>query len=267
MQVNDYFSFAIMKKTVSLFLGVILLASAPHHASAWGKKGHGIVAEIAYSMLDSNTKQAVTKYLNGTSIQSAATWMDEVRSDHSYDYMKTWHYVNIAKGHQYEATKEGNIINALNTAINELEHRDKLSDEDIKKNLMIVFHLAGDLHMPLHVGYETDKGGNDVHITYMSKPTNLHKLWDTDIIEQEDVTANSCMVLYNRFDKNEISSFKVINTEKWINEPRGLLSTVYHYHGDTIDQAYVDKNLPIIKQQLLIAGIRLAAVLEQVFKA
>ena len=64
--------------------------------------------------------------------------MDEMRSDRKYDYMSHWHYVNIEKGKQYDATKDDNIIYALNNAISKLEHKDKLSEEEIKKNLMIM---------------------------------------------------------------------------------------------------------------------------------
>jgi hypothetical protein len=260
-------TFAAMKKTVSLLLVIVFAVIIPHRLYAWGKVGHGIVAEIAFALLDSNTKQSVKKYLGTTTIEEAATWMDEVRSDHKYDYMKPWHYVNIEKGDQYVETKDGNIINALNDAITALEHRDNLSDAEIKKNIMIIFHLTGDLHMPLHVGYGSDKGGNDIPVKYLSNPTNLHRVWDTEIIEGEKITANDCLFIINRFDKSDIAEFRQINIENWIHEPRALLSNVYNFKDGIIDQQYIDKNKTIIKQQLLIAGIRLAAVLQKVFQS
>ena len=64
---------------------------------AWGKRGHGIVAEIAFYNLDDATKTKVKKYIGDMSIEQAANWMDDVRSDHKYDYMKPWHYVNVDK--------------------------------------------------------------------------------------------------------------------------------------------------------------------------
>ena len=264
-QIPGMHTFAPMKKSTSLLLIMAIAVLMPQHLLAWGKKGHAIVAEIAFALIDSNTKHAVQKYLGTTTIEEASTWMDDVRSDHKYDYMKSWHYVNLEKGNQYTETKAGNIVNALNNAIYNLEHRDSLDDAEIKKNLMIVFHLAGDMHMPLHVGYEGDKGGNDSLVKYLTKPSNLHRVWDTEIIESENITANDCLLIYIRFDKTELAEFKEINIENWIHEPRALLSNVYNYKDGTIDQQYIDKNKPIIKQQLLIAGIRLAAVLEKVF--
>ena len=256
-----------MKRSLSVLLFFAFGILLPHHILAWGKQGHGMVAEIAFTMIDSSTKAQVQKYLGSTTIEQASTWMDEVRSDHNYDYMKTWHYVNIEKGTQYTATKDGNIINALNNAINELEHRDKLSNEDIKKNLMIVFHLTGDLHMPLHVGYEGDKGGNAVQVKYLGSQSNLHRVWDTEIIESEKITTSECLAQMKHFNKGEIAALKTINVESWINEPRSLLANVYDFTDNTIDQAYVDKNKKTVEMQLLIAGIRLSAVLAEVFKA
>ena len=255
-----------MKKS-SIIITVILITILPHALFAWGKTGHGIVAEIAFSFLDNNAKQSVQKYLGTTTIEQASTWMDEVRSDHSYDYMKPWHYVNIEKGGQYIATKDDNIINALNATISKLEHKDKLTDAKIKQNLMILFHLVGDFHQPLHLGYGIDKGGNDIKVTYLGKPANLHSVWDTEIIESEKISANDCLVLYKEINKKTLTSLKEINIEQWIDEPRQLLENVYDFTNNTITHSYVDKNKEVVERQLLVAGIRLAAVLEFVFKS
>jgi hypothetical protein len=253
----------------SLFIIILTLFVAPATSYAWGKKGHEIVAEISFALLDSNTKKTVLKYLDNTTIEQASTWMDDMRGNHRYDYLKTWHYVNTEKGNEYVPTKEPNIINALTNAIDQLSHKDKLSDEDIKFNLLLIFHLCGDLHQPLHVGYEVDKGGNDIQVKYLGNPSNLHRVWDTEIIESEGINANQCLLLYKNFSKDEIAHFTEINPEKWMHQPRALLSSVYNFnHEDnSIDQAYVDKNKKIIEQQLLIAGMRLAAILRQSFQS
>lgn len=260
---NLLFTFAAMKKT--LILLIASLAFFPSHLFAWGKKGHSIVAEIAFTLSDNTTQKAIQKYLDGMSIAEAGCWMDEAKGNHKYDYMRTWHYVNIEKGSQYIPNKDENIVNALNKAIDQLEHKDKLSSEEIKLNLLIVFHLVGDLHQPLHVGYGVDKGGNEVQVKYLTHQSNLHKVWDSEIIDGENITVNDCLLLYNKFDKTDIAQLKVINVENWIHEPRSLLGGVYNIRNDTIDEAYVSKNKKVVEEQLLIAGIRLSAVLQKVF--
>ena len=257
-----------MFRRSSLVVLVAFCIMVPKNLFAWGKQGHALVAEIAYSFLDTNTRKAVLKGLDGMTVEDAGNWMDYMRSDHKFDFMKQWHYVNVEKGNLYEATKDDNILNALNTAIEKLKHKSTLSDEEIKRNLLIVFHLVGDLHQPLHVGYGSDKGGNDIQMVYGGHNSNLHRVWDTEIIEGESISINQCLLLYKNFDKSQIEMFKTINVEKWMNQPRALLGSVYAYPEDkVIDQAYIDKNKKIIEQQLLIAGIRLAAILQEVFKA
>ena len=45
-------------------------------------------------------------------------------------------------------------------------------------------HWVGDLHQPLHVSFEDDRGGNGIATTGGLCNRNLHGVWDTCIIEQ-----------------------------------------------------------------------------------
>lgn len=255
-----------MKKTLSFLFAIVFASVLPSLSFAWGKKGHEIVAGIASALLDSNTKQTVQKYLDTITFEHASVWMDEVRSDHKYDYMKPWHYVNIEKGKEYVETKDDNIINALNKAIGELEHRSDLTDSAVKRNLLIIFHLVGDLHMPLHAGYGADKGGNTIKVKYLDHDGNLHWIWDTEIIETEHITTEDCMTIVKHYKKKKLAKIGNIDVESWMYGSRSYLDNVYDFNNNVIDQAYADKNKEIIENQLATAGIRLAAVLEKMFK-
>ena len=63
-------------------------------------------------------------------------------------------------------------------------------------------------------------------------------------------------------EKNKIQT---LNIETWMYESRNLLTTIYDFN-DKINQDYIDKNKIIVKKQLVKAGIRLATVLNYVFK-
>ena len=131
---------------------------------------------------------------------------------------------------------------------------------------MVLFHLVGDLHMPLHIGYPNDKGGSAVRLNYLGKPTTLHCVWDSEMIESEKITIDNCMMLYKNYTREELEKLKVINVEKWILQPRAYLDQVYALPDcGNIDQPYVTKNKDIVEQQLLFAGIRLATVLGHIF--
>lgn len=97
-------------------------------------------------------------YLGSTSFEDAFVWMDEMRSNPTYDFMKPWHHINIEKGNSYVATNGENIADRLIITIDELKHKQTLCDAQIKTELLLLFHLMGDLHQPLHVGYGAYRG-------------------------------------------------------------------------------------------------------------
>src|ERR1051325_6599726 len=94
-----------LKGVPAVFIFLVAL-HIPTGLWAWGKEGHQLVAEVAWQLLDNGTRQRVQKYLGSTSVTDAAGWMDDVKGDSKYDFMKSWHYVNIEKGQAYSPGKE-----------------------------------------------------------------------------------------------------------------------------------------------------------------
>jgi hypothetical protein len=254
-----------MNKALITLAFLLTLIIVPTKTFAWGSKGHALVAEVAFSYMDENTKKVVLQYLNGMTIQEAANWMDNVKSDHSYDFMQTYHYVNFEKGANVVETEGDNIIYQLNATIKDLQNKKNLTKEEINTKIKILFHLIGDLHQPLHVGYGEDKGGNTMQINYNGKGTNLHSFWDSGIIKSKEITLQDCL------DSNKYCFFKLrkirkIDVIKWSTESRNLLDEIYKTGGHKINEEYVNSSVPIIENQILKAGIRLAGVLNEVFK-
>ncbi len=254
-----------MKKIFSsTFLFLIIFQFSIQKTYAWGRTGHSIVAQIAFSYLDEQTKKNLLQYLDTLTIEQAASWMDNLRNDKTYDYLKPYHYINIEKGEQYIPSTNDNIINGINNAMLKLDNMYNLSKQEIKLNLLILFHLIGDLHQPLHCGYGIDKGGNTVQISFFGKGSNLHRLWDSDMIEYKKMNLDSCLK-FNTYTKKQIRQIKKINVETWMNESRNHLTNVYQFSSNKIDDEYINYNSPIIKKQLLDAGLRLAKVLKKYF--
>ena len=52
------------------------------------------------------------------------------------------------------------------------------------ESLKYLGHWVGDIHQPLHVSFEDDRGGNDVGVSGTLCRWNLHAVWDSCIIEQ-----------------------------------------------------------------------------------
>ena len=47
----------------------------------------------------------------------------------------------------------------------------------------MLVHLVGDIHQPLHVGCCDDQGGNKVKVKWFRKDSNLHRVWDSEMID------------------------------------------------------------------------------------
>ncbi len=254
-----------MKKRIITLVLAISLVSISGRSFAWGKRGHEIVAQIAFHFLDDSTKQIVLKYLGNLSIEEAANWMDDERSNSYYNYMRTWHYLDIDKGTVYTPSLERNILTVLHSAIVELRQYKTIRKKDVKRDLLLIFHLIGDLHQPLHTGYAIDKGGNTINVSSPVVSGNLHSIWDTQILEYKNITMDSCLQLYATLDPADVIDIKKINELKWMYQSRSLLDTVYNFSNNFLDKKYVDDHAGIIKKQLLIGGLRLASVLKECF--
>ncbi len=251
-----------MKK---LFTILFFTALFPTYIFAWGAKGHKIVAAIAKQCLDKQVVDSVQKFLGVMSFEEASVWMDEVRGQHEYDYLKPWHYVNVEKDKTYVKTKDPEVVNQIEIYISVLKEKGTRDKENIFFALKVLFHLIGDLHQPLHCGYKGDKGGNSVELRFLKRKSNLHKVWDSEIIEEANISLSDCLNLANKMSSEEKKKIQNANVEVWMNEARTLLPEVYNFE-EKINQDYVDKNKTVIEKQLVRAGIRLAMVLHQTFK-
>ncbi|MFT3908617.1 MAG: S1/P1 nuclease [Ferruginibacter sp.] len=253
-----------MKRGITISVLLLLMVSS-QNCLAWGKKGHELVAQIAFHYLDDSTKKIVKDFLGNLSIEEAANWMDDERSNDFYNYMRTWHYVNVEKGETYKPSKDRDIVTVLHSAIQELKNYKNLSKKDIKRDLLLIFHLVGDLHQPLHTGYGSDKGGNTIDVSSPALSGNLHVIWDTQIIENRGITLDSCLKFYPTLTATEIKQIQKIDVLAWMNGSRSLLDSVYNFQNSVLPNDYTDRNVPLIEKQLLFGGLRLAAILNAVF--
>ncbi len=256
-----------MKKGIIAVVLAALFFTIPSNSFAWGKTGHELVGKLAFHFLDDSTRLKVQKYLGNLSFEEAANWMDDSRSNSYFDYMRTWHYMDLEKGEKFDNTShERNMITVLFSAITELRQMDKMKRKEIKRNLLLIFHLVGDLHQPLHCGYASDKGGNTIMVNAQNFASNLHSAWDTQIIETEGISMENCLAVYDSLLKNQVDSIKQIVVLRWYNQSRSYLDTVYSFKNDFLDRQYIEFSKVIIKHQLLKAGLRLASILSEMFK-
>lgn len=255
----------IMKKGTLIAVFAALVFAIPAKSFAWGAKGHGMVAEIAFHFLDDSTKKIVKKYLGNLTIEEAANWMDDSRGNSYYDYMRSWHYFDIDKGLEVKPAPGHNMLTVMHTALLQLEKKDSLKNKTINYDLKLLFHLIGDLHQPLHCGYSSDRGGNDINVHSPFVSGNLHSIWDSQIIDYVPITLADCLKLYDSLSADEIKSIRKIDVLGWYKESRSNLDTAYNFKDGLLDKAYLDNMAPIQIKQLLRGGLRLASVLTKIF--
>lgn len=229
---------------------------------AWGPEGHAIVGRLAMRFVKDDVRKNIEAILGKMSIDTAANWMDIMKSNQEYDFMRSWHYIDFPKNQLYQNSNDENIVNRLILTYNELSHKKTLCDQQIQTDLFVLLHLMGDLHMPLHTAYDDDLGGNKRIVQYDTLKThNLHRFWDEDIIKLGNITDQDCLDLYKSFD----DSLKQVDFVAWMKDSRSLLDGVYDYPGFTLDKAYLKQNKKVVEKQLLKAGLRLALILNKLF--
>lgn len=271
-----------------------LLTTLP--ALAWGPEGHAIVADIARQHLTPAAAREVHYLLSlrgNNRLDQIASLPDGLRG--TQRQTGPWHYVDIpldASG--YKITRDcpqGDCsVARLPFFVHELaDHRN--APRVRLRALIWVVHLVGDLHQPLHNEDDHDKGGNDVQLTYFGEPTNLHRVWDSGIIQHAlGVRANDDYTI--DFAATRAAAMKLdqaitpadrshwtpaqplagISAEAvhWANREHLLARDVAYgnlptagerQHDNRWSATYQKKAWPVVRDQLQAAGIRLAAVL------
>ena len=235
----------------------------------WGQLGHRTVGQLAEWHLSRRAMKQINQILGPTSLAVVSTWMDEIRSDSTYDYTNTWHWVTVPPGQTYDPEIQestGNAYEAVQRLVAGLKS-DTLSVQQEHEYLMMLVHLVGDLHQPLHVGTGTDRGGNDVEVQWMGEPSNLHRVWDSDMINSQQLSYTELAAYLNRrAEPEQIKQWQSAPMIQWLDEAMALRDTVYDLPDDQqLGYRYSYVNFPVVEAQLLKAGVRLAGVLNEIY--
>lgn len=258
-----------MKNILLLFTGLVLISGSLFASEDWGQTGHRVTAEVASENLTKKAKKEIDKLLNGMSLAVASTYADEIKSDSRYREYGPWHYVNVPFDKTYqegEKNPKGDIIFGVDKCISALKNS-STSEEDKIFYLKMLVHLIGDLHQPLHLGLEDDKGGNDFQIQWFNEGTNLHRVWDSQMIESYAMTYTELTSNLPKLTKEEIKSIQKGTVLDWTEEIRVLTKEVYASaeSGDKLGYRYMYDHFNSLKLQLQKGGIRLAKVLNDIY--
>ena len=233
----------------------------------WGKTGHRIVGEVAEKYLTKNAKLQIKKIMGHHDLSRMSNWADEIKSDPDWKKANDWHWCTIPDGEEYEKNKHsGKAAEKVIEFIDVLKNK-KSSKKDKQVALKFLIHLVGDLHQPLHVGNGKDRGGNDIKVTWFGEPTNLHSVWDTKLIDLQELSYSE----YTNYlllieDRGKIRQWQGDSVLDYIAESKNLRYQCYDFSNDNLRWEYFYNNKDLLESRLLKGGIRLSGELNRIFK-
>lgn len=260
-----------MLKHAAATAALLLMAPA---ALGWGETGHRAAGAIAQARLSDEAAAEVRRLLEGQTLADASTWADQVRRDPAYRWSAPLHYINGPRDgedlNRERDCPDGNcVVGAVDTYTALLADTSK-PDQERAEALRWLIHFVQDLHQPLHGGFADDRGGNSIRVTFMGEPTNLHRLWDSGLIEADcpdgwEVVATKIAL---RID-DRLEAEAAVSTDPLIWADESYDYTRLHLYpdaadADTLGKAYLEAHIDTVYDRLAHASIRLADLLNRV---
>ncbi|WP_171022342.1 S1/P1 nuclease [Thalassotalea litorea] len=275
--------------------------SGANKSFALGQQGHQIVCQLAFNNLNHRQQQSLQNWVaqisprhksqinhrlhrdkNATlTFSDACVWADAIRHIDTYKPFSTWHYVNVERD-DLRATgfgcPRGCIIQAMIT--HDQQWRENRPVTDRLEALLFLSHWFGDIHQPLHVSFQSDRGGNDtLVIDSANKCTNLHQVWDTCLVRDIAMTDQQWQIRFVDYQKSQnlefIDQLRLPTVVSWANESLFITRNprlqychtqggnwCYPVAGDIFyNRHYIEQNKHLLQQQILLSALRLRAYL------
>jgi hypothetical protein len=148
--------------------------------------------------------------------------------------------------------------------ISELKSKKLSASQEVGYIKMLV-HLVGDIHQPLHVGCCDDQGGNRVRLKWFREDSNLHRVWDSDMIDGSKLSYTELADAIVKPSKEKILELQKASVRDWANESMVLRQQVYAIGDGNLGYKYTYQNFNTVKKRILESGIRLAGILNSIY--
>jgi len=261
-------------KLSSKFLLVVLFFYLPYQSKAWGLLGHRIVGEIASSYLTPKARKAVQQILGTESIAMASNWPDFIKSDTSYKYLNTWHYINFDNVSNYnemltylKSDTAADAYTKLNFLTKQLRNK-SLPHAKKLMYLRLLIHIAGDVHQPFHASRNGDVGGNSIKVSWFGQSSNIHRVWDEQLIDYQKLSYTEYTAAINHVTTKEKTALQKQPINKWLFDSYQISEQLHkdlQQDDNKLSYDYNFRHIATLNRQLLNGGIHLAAVLNQIF--
>lgn len=277
---------SFLRTLVAGGLAAGLLSLTPP-AEAYGAEGHRVVCDLAYRYLSTEARTEVDRLIaldpEFENFSDACSWADAWRADHPET--GPWHYINQSRNDPHvdaeDCAEIGCITAAISLHAGVFLDRAR-SDADRLQALKFLAHWMGDIHQPMHVSIEGDRGGNDIDVLWRGeRQTNLHRVWDSEIIldymsEQWGWAPQAQRVslfteeLASEIPLNGVDILTPLDPIGWAQESHDIARSrdVGYFwaradHPIAPGDAYYHRALRISRQELKQGGVRLAGLLNE----
>ena len=257
---------------ISLFSAVFALSGLvlmlfSTSTQAFGRAGHMMICEMSYQLVQPATRAKLDQLVSATPYQNfgpACVWPDEVRSQDEFSWSKPHHYINLQRGETVVSRSHCPEVGCVVSAIEDMQLRLGQNTDDWKA-LLFLSHYISDLHQPLHVSFADDLGGNRTAVYFYGKPSNLHGVWDSNMLSKlgYDEPAKQ-QQLFASLTASQQQQWQQSNVMDWTNESATITIGLYQDYrpGMLIDDNYLTQYQAVLEQRLLQAAVRLAATLD-----
>lgn len=304
-----------MKKPLVTFAVCVLLLAAATDAAGWGRRNHAAIAYIAEQYLNPTAKQKIGEILGGESMAYYATWADDHRKSmllqlersetlklNGQPIAKGPDGMPVSYGTSFSVDEDGNVwttiahgwladtsygvvdipkcecIWMLEKCIDEMRSYKSLSREAQFRDMILIIHMVGDMHCPVHVHFTDARDGNDgkYNVLYKGREVLYHSIWDTDILVDRFPGgmvdfAYYCDPLINGMvpqdeARKRFDDIQGGNIRSWASETAKRISFIYDVKaGDSVEGVMIDDFSALGKDLILRSGYRLAKVLNDLF--
>lgn len=284
-------------KPPRILLIIFFLLSTVNNSYGWEEAGHMLVAKIAYKQVDKNILPTLDRLIKITDFEyplttdfvSASVWPDDLKK-RDIKLFNNWHY----QGNLFTTDKtplpqiysDGQAISTLKK-LKKILLSSSATDGEKSFALKMYIHIFGDMHQPLHSWTLVSRlfpiGDERGKLFKLSGPyTDLHSFWDYGLgalhnpnrpLNSTDETwfEDYIQDLLQEYPRSSFTELQIsAKYDSWQNENLILVKkyvyTNISYNTSPSDQ-YIVNNMPIIRKQLALAGLRLASQLNCIFKS
>jgi hypothetical protein len=265
----------------------------------WGANGHRIVAQVCENHLSASAMSRIQEIAGDEYLAEIANWPDYIKSEKQWKFADSWHYTTVNTDQTIDEVKDFyNSDSSINDAFEAIElmmavlrgddeatayfdqlidknKAGRLNDSTTATALAFLVHLVGDIHQPMHVGKNKDLGGNKITVLFFSEKTNIHAVWDTEIIEHERLSYTEFTKFIDKLSSSQVEEYQRQSMEEWALESIELREQIYNTIYDYTDREtglpsfswqYQHDFIPMVEERLLKAGVRLAGILNEIYE-